>query len=297
MIVYHDSGSHSLFREYFIKSGVNCMPLWRNYPARFIYRKMRTHVPKAMVFNVPKPSQTDNKIIVFDTNVTPPYLYWLCNHYPDKRIILWYWNPVNGNNAFELFPRRVEIWSYSPSDCERYGFKYNSQFYFDCIAEQQAKNYGRGYTQPTVCFIGREKGRKEPIIKIKEMLEQNGIRTDFHFMKDGVPKNRFEEPLMAYTSVINMISNCDTLLDFTLRDETGLSLRPMEAMFFGKKLITNQRSIARYDFYRKENIYILGEEDRSIQEFLNTPGVEIEPEIRDFYLLSNWLKRFDQPEG
>ena len=273
------------------------MPLWRNYPVRFIYRKMRTHVPKRLVFKVPQPARRDNKIIVFDTHVTPPYLYWLCEHYPDKRIILWYWNPADESRIFDLFPRRVEIWSYSPVDCEKYGFRYNSQFYFDCITGQHVCNTGRDHTQPTVCFVGREKGRKENVLRIKESLEESGITTDFHFMKDGVAKNRFEEPLMSYSDVVNLINGCDALLDFTLKDNAGLSLRPMEAMFFGKKLITNQKSIAQYDFYRRENIYILGEEERSVQDFLNAPGVVLEPEIRNYYLLSNWLKRFDQPEG
>ncbi len=296
MIIYHDNGKHSILREFFITSGVECMPLWRNYPLRFVYRKMRTHVPKRLVFNVPRPADTDDKIIVFDTHVTPPYLYWLCEHYPEKRIILWYWNPADKNRIFDLFPRRVEIWSYSPSDCERYGFRHNSQFYFDCIAGNQIENIARNRTQPTVCFIGREKGRKKSVLKIKESLEQSGIVTDFHFMVDGVPKNRFEEPLMPYGSVVSLINHCDAILDFTLQENAGLSLRPMEALFLGKKLITNQKSIQQYDFYRKENIYILGEETREIKEFLCVPAVRVDPEIRDYYLMSNWLKRFDQLE-
>ena len=296
MIVYHDNGKHSILRKYFKASGVECVPLWRNYPLRFIYRKMRTHVPKSLVFHIPKPAQTDDKIIVFDTHVTPPYLYWLCQHYPDQRIILGYWNPAPENRMFDLVPRRVEIWSYSPSDCERYGFRHNSQFYFDCVAGKQGEKTESDHAQPTVCFVGREKGRKQSVLKIKESLEQNGIAADFHFMIDGVPKNRFEEPIMPYAKVVDLIRKSDAILDYTLRENAGLSLRPMEALFLEKKLITNQKSIRQYDFYREENIYILGEDTRELKEFLSTPPVKIDPKIRDYYLMSNWLKRFDQPE-
>ena len=337
MIIYHDNGEHPILREYFAASGVEYMPLWRNHLLRFMYRKMRTHVPKKMVFCVPQPAETDDKIIVFDTHVTPPYLYWLCEHYPDKRIIFWYWNPADDKRIFDLFPRRVEIWSYSPADCEKYGFRYNTQFYFDCIAgkpaeterdciagnpaenehdcaaKNQAENgcdcsagrqvgsierevRGTERAKPTVCFIGREKGRKHNVLKIKESLERRDIATDFHFMIDGVPKNRFEEPIMPYARVIDLIRQSDAILDYTLQENAGLSLRPMEALFFGKKLITNQKSIRQYDFYRKENIYILGEEKRGIREFLGTPAVEIDSDIRDHYLLSSWLRRFDESE-
>ena len=139
MIIYHDNGEHPILREYFTASGVEYMPLWRNHLLRFMYRKMRTHVPKKWVFRVPKPAETDDMIIVFDTHVTPQYLYWLCEHYPDKRIIFWYWNPADDKRIFDLFPRRMEIWSYSPSDCGKYGFRYNTQFYFDCIAGELAE--------------------------------------------------------------------------------------------------------------------------------------------------------------
>ena len=296
MIVYYDSGRYAIFRKYFIASGVKCIPLWRNQLLRIGYWVTRAHLPKKMVFNVPEPAASDDKIIVFDTHVTPAYLYWLCKLYPDKRIILWYWNPVNEKRTFDFFPRRVEIWSYSPSDCEKYGFRYNSQFYFDCIAGKQSENIGKVHTQPTVCFIGREKGRKESVLKIRDSLAQSGIATDCHFMIDGVLKKRSREPLLPYSRVVDLIRGSDAILDYTLQENAGLSLRPMEALFWGKKLITNQKSIRQYDFYRKENIYILGEETRGIKEFLSTSSVKVESDIRDYYLLSSWLKRFDEPE-
>ena len=38
-------------------------------------------------------------------------------------------------------------------------------------------------------------------------------------------------------------------------DQNGLTLRSLESIFFGKKLITDNRDIVNYDFYKKENIY------------------------------------------
>lgn len=296
MIIYHDSGKHHLLREFFQASGADCIPLYRNYAMQAAVTKLKAPLPKAIAFTIPKPAPQDDKIIVFDTKVTPKYLYWLCKNYPDKRILLWYWNPVDHRSCYDLFPKRVEIWSYSPADCETYGFRYNSQFYFDSILPCTASEKAITNERPRVFFLGREKGRGRTVTKIRNYLEHRGIETDFHIVKDGKWRNLTAEPIMPYAGVIGRIRQCDAILDISLQENAGLSLRAMEALFLGKKLITNQKSIRQYDFYREENIYILGKETREIGEFLSAPAAEIDPDIRDHYLLSNWLKRFDQPE-
>ena len=312
MIIYYDNGSHPLLRECFRASGadftplkhgftdhlkesnIRFMPQNRRNPVRLVYRKLKSFLPRSMIFTTPEPDQQDDKLIVFDSGATAEYLCWLCRRFPEKRVLLWYWNPVGEDHAFDLFPRRVEIWSYSHTDCERFGFRYNSQFYFDSLAEEAGKANPVPNSRPQVFFLGRDKGRKQSVLEIRSLLEQCGADTDFHLMQDGTQEHRREEQVLPYGSVIEKIRQSDVLLDITLQENAGLSLRPMEAMFFGKKLITNQKSIRACDFYRKENIYILDEDERSLREFLNTPYVPVDPEIRKYYLMSNWLKRFDQ---
>ena len=298
MIVYHDNGGRPLLRDCFIASGADFIPLYRNYPLRFLYRKLRTHVPKKMVFNIPSPEPGDDKIIVFDTLVTPPYLYWLCEHYPDRRIILWYWDPADDNRMFDLFPRRVELWSYSPEDCKKYGFRYNTPFYFDSVAQEAEKNAKRpASSNPVVFFLGREKGRRQELIRLKNQMENAGADVQIHVMQDGSRESRKDEPVIPYCRVIENIARCDILLDYTLNPREGLSLRPMEALFWGKKLITNNESIMDYDFFRKESIYVLGRDERSLKDFFETAYAEPDRKIKEHYLFTQWLSRFDTPEN
>ena len=302
MIVYHDNGKDPIFRDLFAASGVNSVTLYRNIAVRFIHRKLRFYAPKSLVYSIPKPLENDNKIIVFDTFVTPKYLQWLCSQYPDKRILLWYWNPAPDNRFFDLFPRRVEIWSYSPEDCMKYGFRYNTQFFFDCLASESGKPSDPHMPDtinkhPLVLFLGRDKGRKKDILEIRSVLEQNGADTEFYFLQGRTKEALFRRTVIPYKEAAEKARNCDVILDYSLSATTGLTLRPLEALFFRKKLITNNKDIAQYDFYRKENIYILGEENRTLREFWTEPYVEVDKEIRDYYLLSNWLKRFDFPEN
>ncbi len=90
------------------------------------------------------------------------------------------------------------------------------------------------------------------------------------------------------------MKEADILLDYYIYPAAGLSLRAMEALFFGKKLISNNLEILESDFYNPANIYVLDHDARSLREFVDCPLEPVDPAIRDRYLLSNWLKRFDE---
>lgn len=73
----------------------------------------------------------------------------------------------------------------------------------------------------------------------------------------------------------------------------GLTLRPMEALFFGRKLITTNKDIKNYDFYCPENIFILDEQpDEDIRAFLNAPMKKIPFDIVSGYTAERWLNGF-----
>ena len=60
-----------------------------------------------------------------------------------------------------------------------------------------------------------------------------------------------------------------------------------------KKLITNYSEIKEYDFYDKENIFILGEDDpEEFVGFINTNFKKIDDEILKKYDFKNWLEKF-----
>lgn len=305
MIIYFDGGRTPLMRDFFRESGVPFATLFRNANVKTLNTILLGKLqPKSLVYSTPK-CEKDEPLIVFDTNATPKYFYWLCEYYPEKRIILWYWNPVNVPLRLRLMPRGVELWSYSQKDCTNYGMRYNTAFYFDSAAQMAEKEYERRKeinrqrkTTPRVLFIGREKGRKEKILEAGRLMEQNGAVCNFHFMQNGKgeKKKGLEKP-MPYRQVLDLVKESDVLLDYYLDDCSGLSLRAMESLFWRKKLITNNRTIVDSDFYDPSNIYLLGMEDRTLREFFDEPYHDAPESVRSRYLLSNWLQRFEEADG
>ncbi|HCF38843.1 MAG TPA: hypothetical protein DER56_07285 [Thermosipho africanus] len=93
--------------------------------------------------------------------------------------------------------------------------------------------------------------------------------------------------------MLTKIGKSKAILDILSNPNDGLSLRPMESMFHRKKLITNSLLISNYDFYRSQNIFILGEDDlNKLPEFLNSPYEDIDEELIKKYDFKSWLSRF-----
>ena len=303
MIVSFDMYKPTIFKPYFEACGLahtsqyKSLQIMHSYIWMFNRIPIVRHLPLDFVYINPDCPPEDDKIIVFDTHSNFHYINWLCEKHPDKRIILWFWNPMTGRELFSILDERVEVWSYSERDAREHGFRSNTQFYFDCLASEAAETALPDPDQPPkALFVGRDKGREDALMLLKEQLEEAGIVADYRFIRQ-ISKQRtssHREQLVPYREIVDAVKGSQYIVDFYANTTAGLSLRAMEALFFGKKLITNRSLMREEDFYDSRNVYILGEEKRLLKEFAEEPYVAPDPAIRDRYLLSNWLKRFDE---
>lgn len=154
-----------------------------------------------------------------------------------------------------------------------------------------------------IFFIGADKGRTSTLDKLAEKFDSAGIVYDFcilpdrHSRLDRYPrlgKSIISRPL-PYAETLKRIRKSRCVLEIVQNGQSGLTLRSLEAMFYGKKLITNLSSVKDEKFYRKENVYILGDESQpwqSIEEFLSSPAVPLsEYGLLDDYDITTWIKR------
>ena len=80
-----------------------------------------------------------------------------------------------------------------------------------------------------------------------------------------------------------------------MSSSAGPSLRALEAAFYHKKLITDDKGVMDFKFYNPSNILILDSnlEKDSIIDFLNSRFIEINDTDLEYYNISNWLRRFN----
>ena len=297
MIFYFDLRRVPLFKSMFKNSGVIQKDHFKNIVVYYFSTRgsLSRYFP-GISYSKPQFRGGDDKIIVFDSYTTARQLNWLKSHWPEKRVILWYWNSVLNEKLIRNLPEGVELWSYSRKDSEKYGMRLNTQFYFDCLAKEAEICRRKPLaSKPRAMFFGRDKGRSVHINEIGEALRRVGVDTDIHIVANTPPglQSLRNPDLVSYRTIVDMVKETEILIDYCQDPDSGLSLRAMESMFFGKKLITNNIEILDSDFYNPANIYVLGHDSRSLKDFVDCQKELVAPEIRDRYLLTNWLKRFD----
>lgn len=136
--------------------------------------------------------------------------------------------------------------------------------------------------------------RKAILLSLIRFCKVHNMHYDIHlhrrkvtfFRKDNFITNKaisFEENLIRSF-------NSKVLIDLAPPEQYGLSFRVFEALGFQKKLITNNQTITKYDFYHPDNIFIYGkEETENLKYFLEKPYVPISEEIRQKYSFRNWI--------
>ena len=116
-----------------------------------------------------------------------------------------------------------------------------------------------------------------------DRLEQLNYRIEFKIVK-----NKDEE--MPYIEIIENILKSKCIIDINQKGQSGLSLRPLEALFFNKKLLTNNKNIFQSDFYHPSNIFILGMDNlERISKFMTEDNVKLPDSIINKYEINNWM--------
>lgn len=239
----------------------------------------------------------EDVIIVFDPHVRIQFLVWLRKNNPDKRIIMWFWNTIaeiGKNLPLDEIPESIEKWSYSKYDCAKYSLEYNTTFYpYDLPEASKMIEYD-------VCFIGKDKGRLQEILAVKEELEKRGLRTYFHISPTHqyeLLKNRIYKAKIPYKDVDSIIARSKCILDIEVSKTAGLTIRPFEALLRNKKLITNNVSLAEEDFYCPENVFIIGKDRMDgIVDFVKSDYKMLDADMYKKYTMHSWVERFSEPQ-
>jgi len=103
--------------------------------------------------------------------------------------------------------------------------------------------------------------------------------------------NNFSFKKMPKCGLVEIMCAGKAILDIQHPNQIGLTMRTFEVMAMGKKLITTNRDIVNYDFYKSENIYIMDREEPFIEPaFFETNSVSLKEEIISKYSIESWLK-------
>lgn len=203
-------------------------------------------------------------------------------------------DPVSktGKAILTLQSKDVQVFSFDRADCKQYGFTAYNQFatavlnpeklYQDNAlpASQLETTYAPSYD---FCFIGKNKGRDQLLNQIKTKAETVGYSMKIQFIGNE-PDDHFNRQL-AYKKYLALQLDCHCIVDINQQGQQGLTLRPLEAALYQKKLLSNNVNLKNHALFHPDNILILESDTKFIdlKAFIERPFHSIGPESMQPY--------------
>ena len=275
-----EKGRYKVFHPYIYKTVVGRV---------FLEVFNRLKLPQRVFFNKKIFGTPCKYIIVLDSIVTRQFLKWLISQVNDKKIIFVYTNMVG--KAHHLIPneipKEIEIWTYDKHDSDKYGINHctSGGYFTSFIGEEREKKYD-------VMYVGKDKGRAEYILDLKSKFEDIGLTTKFLIMPStrvSKKKDFYSKPI-PYEDVVKLVTESRAILNIALPEQQGVTMRDYESIYNGVKLITTNSYIRSCDFYKKENVFVLGEdEDRDLLEFVRSSFLNIDEGILKKYSIDSFV--------
>lgn len=224
----------------------------------------------------------------------------LKNKNENTKIIMWHWNKIfkNEMDPNDILAKKCEQWSFDPDDCQEYNLKYNTQYFSKkYINENIKKEYD-------IYFLGTDKNRVNKILKLDKIFNEIGLKANFHVVKsplEEVNSNIVYKKEISYKENLKNIVKSEIIMDIPISGQRGLTLRPLEALYYKRKLISFNEELKKQSFYNENNILILNEKDlesenvkEKIKQFIDKPYLETKEnqEARDYFSFEKWMERF-----
>lgn len=205
----------------------------------------------------------------------------LVSGFPGKRVLL-VRDLVDADFVERMRPLFDRIYSYDPVQCERFGMEHLEQFFpFDIEdARQSSVAQADNKEKPLCFFLGRDKGRAQRLESLAGELRAQGCNLDFLIVRDDTsrtPSRYHVGAVLSYEDNLAKAKACDVLVEINQPGQSGLTLRPLEAAFFDKKLITDNKRVKDTAFYHPDRFYVLGDEKRDLQGFLASKAPVVAP--------------------
>lgn len=203
----------------------------------------------------------DKIFVIKGEHLTGEHIDYIKKHNKIKQSVLYLWDKWSAHeNINEIKSQFDDIYSFDTKDCEEQGVKLRPLFYF----ENQIK-IGQKKTID-VSFVGNDHtGRYELLKRVKHICKENGLNynfclligkveytkfTRFPFWKskyDREDSEMFSESGISYKEYIDIISSSRVVVDMPYEGQSGLTMRTVEALAMGTRLITTNESISQYD--------------------------------------------------
>ena len=225
-------------------------------------------------------------VIVHISSLTMDVAAYINKLNPDCKVIAWYWNTVRKDTAPNKIKGDAELWSFDPEDCRKYNMHFNHQYYFSSLVMKSDT------IENDVYYYGSDAGRGEKLLKIYNELKEQGLKVKFRIVNPqypGIPEH-IKSSYVSYEDIRTDIAKSNAVLEIIRSGQSGATIRTMEALFFGKKLITDNKTVRDEVFYNKNMVFLYDDKNHlDVKDFIKSKRI-----AQDYnrYEFEKWLDCF-----
>ena len=228
--------------------------------------------------------------------------------YPKAKFVWYLWDNVASIACYEINRHYFDrIISFDLIEARERGMKFLSDFYV-----YEDKDTPKLYD---LSYIGTYRKERQDIVE--QILQNSNLQNTFIYLyqrkenrlidnlydvyakimhKTHISGNKWcFDKMLSYREAINVVAQSKVVLDLCYSFQTGLSMRPFEAIAMRSKLITTNKNIVEYDFYNPNNIMVIDPENvvPISEQFLQSPYEELPAHILNKYSIQNWCKKIE----
>jgi hypothetical protein len=235
--------------------------------------------------NIHKP----HTVIIFDAPIWIKNLKYIKKKYKNSRLVFWFWNIVKDPAIVSLLKQYCDkVYTFDFNDSQKFDIKFHTQFYWNQTTPTNKKEYD-------FFFIGTNKGRISLLNRLICIFDF--LKFSYLIIIVSNKRNRkisgitYINKNLPYENVVDYISKSNCLIEINQIGQSGITMRSLESLFHGKKLLTNNSSISSYDFYNKDNILIFDKDNINIDNgFIFKNSRKIDNQIISKYSIDSWLE-------
>lgn len=199
--------------------------------------------------------------IILNHRLSIEYLTYLKKKYPDCRIVLLHRDlmkicrRINPDLVFN--PILDLVMTYDEGEAGKYNIPSFSEY------ESKTNVPVKDKMESDIFFAGRVKGRLPKLMEAYEILVKSGLKPFYYLI--GVPKEErrelpgivYADNTMSYYEMLEHTVNTRCILEINQAGAVGYTSRFLEAVIYGKKMITNNQAIKESKFYDTGNIQVI----------------------------------------
>lgn len=264
---------------------------------KYLKNKERDNVRKQLTLN--KNTTYDILFVIRGDNLYDKELRIL-SEYQIPRKILYFWDGFDSHdNKEELISFFNDIYSFDYKDCAEYGFKKRPLFY---INKQPNILYEKSID---ISFVGLLHSNRLLWLRgLTRFAKENNLNV-FFYASIGLPVlmfsllrhkiyisdlNMLHTKVMPYSRYLSITEASKAVLDVQNSVQTGLTMRTIEAIAMGSKIITTNAYIREHEDIPNNSYLVLKNIEEQKEEVLDFLVSKEYFDIPERYSLAGFLK-------